>query len=143
MEAVFEQSWRLLGERERAGLARLALGRGPVAPLAGRTVAPLALLIDAAMRLGGKDGDSAGRLLESAPGKLADIVLVDGDPTRDIADLRRVAAVLTQGALLSPNALYEALGIRPFVEQPPVLRPLAVAAGLPAPTPLHGAGHAH
>ena len=36
------------------------------------TVAPLALLIDAAMRLGGKDGDSAGRLLESAPGKLAE-----------------------------------------------------------------------
>ena len=33
------------------------------------------------------------------PGKLADLVLVDGDPTKDIADIRKVALVITQGPL--------------------------------------------
>jgi hypothetical protein len=48
-------------------------------------------------------------------GKLADLVLVDGDPTHDIADLRKVALVITQGKLIRPAAVHEALGVRPFV----------------------------
>ena len=56
------------------------------------------------------------------PGKLADLVLVDGDPTHDIADLRRTALVITQGQWLSPKELHEDLGITPFVQAVPAVR---------------------
>ena len=57
-----------------------------------------------------------------APGKLADLVLVDGDPTHNIADLRKVAFVITQGKLISPPGLHRAMGIKPFVPEPPELQ---------------------
>ena len=56
------------------------------------------------------------------PGKLADLVLVDGDPTKDIADIRRVALVLTQGKWISPPEVDEALGIKPFVDAVPAVK---------------------
>jgi len=58
------------------------------------------------------------------PGKLADLVLVEGDPTKDIADLRRVALVLTQGQWISPKELHEEMGIAPFVTSVPAVRPM-------------------
>jgi len=54
-------------------------------------------------------------------GKLADIVLVDGDPLARIADIRKVALVITQGDVISPNAVYQALGVLPFVQNPPAV----------------------
>lgn len=59
------------------------------------------------------------------PGKLADLVLVDGDPTKDIADVRKVAAVITRGYLIYPREIDAALGIAPFVEQQPAVQALA------------------
>ncbi|MGH8105087.1 MAG: amidohydrolase family protein, partial [Arenimonas sp.] len=56
------------------------------------------------------------------PGKLADLVLIDGDPTTNIADIRKVALVITQGNIISPNAIYQELGVKPFVSNPPVLK---------------------
>jgi imidazolonepropionase-like amidohydrolase len=56
------------------------------------------------------------------PGKLADLVLIDGDPTTNIADIRKVAMVITQGKIISPNEVYETLGIKPFVLNPPALK---------------------
>lgn len=56
------------------------------------------------------------------PGKLADLVLIDGDPTTNIADIRKVALVITQGKIISPNEVFETLGIKPFVSNPPVLK---------------------
>ena len=47
------------------------------------------------------------------PGKLADMVLVDGDPVKRIGDLRRTALVIKDGAIYEPAALYKALGIKP------------------------------
>ena len=57
-------------------------------------------------------------------GKLADLILVDGDPTRNIEDLRKVAAVITRGKLIYPNEINQALGVKPFVTNPPKLRRL-------------------
>ena len=56
-----------------------------------------------------------------APGKLADLVLVDGDPTKDISAIRKVVLVLTQGRLVSPSQVYSELGIKPFVANEPKL----------------------
>lgn len=59
------------------------------------------------------------------PGKLADLVLVDGDPTKDIADVRKVAAVITRGYLIYPREIDTALGIAPFVQEQPAVQALA------------------
>jgi len=48
-----------------------------------------------------------------APGKRADLVLVDGDPTRDIAALRRTDAVVCRGIVYDPAELFAALGTQP------------------------------
>ncbi len=61
-------------------------------------------------------------------GKLADLVLVDGDPTKNMADIRKVAAVITRGYLIYPNDIHRELGILPFVQDKPVLRPLEPVA---------------
>lgn len=58
-----------------------------------------------------------------AAGKRADFLLVDGDPTRDIGDIRKVALVVHGDTAYAPAALHEALGIRPFataIALPPV-----------------------
>jgi hypothetical protein len=47
-------------------------------------------------------------------GKASDLVLVDGDPLRDIADLRRTKLVIKGATAYAPGALYEASGVRAF-----------------------------
>ncbi|NGZ87551.1 amidohydrolase family protein [Duganella sp. SAP-35] len=54
-------------------------------------------------------------------GKLADLVLVDGDPTKNIEDVRKVSAVITRGFLIYPAEIDAALGIAPFVKDAPSL----------------------
>jgi imidazolonepropionase-like amidohydrolase len=48
-----------------------------------------------------------------APGKLADMVLVDGDPTTNISDVRKTAVVVKDGIVYKPAELYTELGITP------------------------------
>ena len=76
-----------------------------------------------------------------AVGKLADLVLVDGDPTKQIGDIRKVAAVITRGFLVYPHEVDKELGIVPFVQDAPVLRalPAAFSGGRGSP----GSAHAH
>jgi hypothetical protein len=69
------------------------------------------------------------------PGKLADLVLVDGDPTKDIKDVRKVSAVITRGYVIYPSEIDTALGIAPFVKEAP-----RVAKTAPA---VAEAGHVH
>jgi hypothetical protein len=52
----------------------------------------------------------------TAPGKRADLVLVDGDPTRNISDIRTVALVLKGDTAYYPSEIFEAMGIKPFAE---------------------------
>jgi imidazolonepropionase-like amidohydrolase len=48
-----------------------------------------------------------------APGKLADVILVDGNPTEQISDIRRVSLVIKDGMVYEPAALYRSIGVRP------------------------------
>lgn len=50
---------------------------------------------------------------EIVPGKLADVILVDGDPSVHISDIRRVTTVVKDGVVYEDAALYEAIGVKP------------------------------
>jgi imidazolonepropionase-like amidohydrolase len=49
-----------------------------------------------------------------APGKLADLVLVDGNPAERISDIRRTALVMKDGVLFDPAQLHAAVGVLPW-----------------------------
>ncbi len=44
------------------------------------------------------------------PGKLADLILVGGDPTRNISDIRKVVLVVKDGTMYDPAKLYATIG---------------------------------
>src|ERR1051325_8692913 len=46
------------------------------------------------------------------PGKLADFILVDGDPTKNSSDIRKVTTVVKDGKVYDSKAVYAELGIR-------------------------------
>jgi len=48
-----------------------------------------------------------------APNKLADVILVDGDPTTNISDIRKVKLVVKDGVLYKTADLYRAIGVQP------------------------------
>jgi imidazolonepropionase-like amidohydrolase len=54
------------------------------------------------------------RLGTVAPGKLADLYLVEGDPTADIHAIRRGRLVLKGGVVHFPDEIEAALGLEPF-----------------------------
>jgi hypothetical protein len=62
-----------------------------------------------AARIMGKDRDAGSITV----GKRADLVLVDGDPTRDISAVRHADAVVCRGVVYEPAELFAALGMRP------------------------------
>ena len=64
------------------------------------------------------EGDRRGSIER---GKMADLLLVDGDPGVNITDLRRASLVIKGGVAYSPSALYEAMGFKPFVVAAAVL----------------------
>ncbi|MFL5302517.1 MAG: amidohydrolase family protein, partial [Anaeromyxobacteraceae bacterium] len=55
-----------------------------------------------------------------APGKLADLLLVDGDPLKDMSRIRRVRMVMKDGAIFFPEEIHRALGVKPFATRPKV-----------------------
>jgi len=50
-----------------------------------------------------------------APGKLADVIVVDGHPEQRMSDIRRVTMVMKDGKFYDPAALYSAIGVKPAV----------------------------
>jgi len=46
------------------------------------------------------------------PGKLADFILVDGDPTKNIRDIRKVVKVVKDGLVFEPAELYAEVGVK-------------------------------
>ena len=54
-----------------------------------------------------------GELGSIAPGKLADLVLIDGNPAANISDVRKPALVVKNGVVYKPSELDAELGIQP------------------------------
>ena len=46
------------------------------------------------------------------PGKLADLILVDGRPDVDIRDIRKIEKVVKNGVIHNSAALYAAVGVK-------------------------------
>jgi len=46
-------------------------------------------------------------------GKRADLILVDGDPTKNIGDIRKVVKVVTNGRSYESTKLWESVGFHP------------------------------
>lgn len=47
-----------------------------------------------------------------APGYDADLIVINGDPSRQISDVRKVDVIVKNGALFDPAQIYRALGLR-------------------------------
>ena len=64
------------------------------------------------------NGAKYSRLLDDrgviSPGRRADLILVDGDPTKNISDIRKVALVIKGDVAYYPAEVHEAMGIKPF-----------------------------
>jgi hypothetical protein len=54
------------------------------------------------------------------PQRLADLILIDGDPTTDISDIRRVSLVMKSGRVYFPAEIYEAVGVKRFIDPPSI-----------------------
>ena len=71
-----------------------------------------------------------------ARGKLADFILLPGDPTRDLRELHRIAMVVKDGTIYFPSEIHAAFGVVPFAAAPVLTMPAASPAKA-------GAGVAH
>jgi len=78
-----------------------------------------------------------------AVGKDADLLLVDGDPTKNIGDIRKLALVITQGKAMYPADIYQAMGIKPFVSDKPVIERAPMPQGTASNSAKHGHRHMH
>jgi hypothetical protein len=85
-----------------------------------------------------RTGNSRGQI---APGYIADLVLVEGDPTKNIGDIRKVSMVFTQGGVVSPSQIYQMMGIKPFVTNAPEMKNNTEAEATPKAT--SGAAHSY
>ena len=47
-----------------------------------------------------------------APGKLADLILVNGDPAANISDIRKIDTIVKGGTVMYPAELYPVMGVR-------------------------------
>ena len=65
----------------------------------------------------------AGELGSIERGKLADMILVAGDPTKDISQIRQTRMTMVGGVVYYPAEIFEHLSIRPFAPPPPVAQP--------------------
>ncbi len=74
-------------------------------------------------------------------GKDADLLLVDGDPTQNISDIRQLSLVITQGQAIYPMDIYQSMGIKPFVTVKPAIKQQPAAAGKGAGSAKQGHRH--
>ncbi len=70
---------------------------------------------------GAKYTRSLDRLGSVTPGKLADLMLLEDDPIKDISAIRRINLVMKEGIIYYPSEIHEAVGIKPFVRPLPAV----------------------
>lgn len=58
-----------------------------------------------------------------AKGKLADFLLIDGDPLADLGAIRKIRMVMKDGTIYYPAEILDAVGIKPFAAPPVVTLP--------------------
>jgi Amidohydrolase family len=78
--------------------------------------------LQVATRNGARVAGVSDRTGQIAVGKDADLILVEGDPTRNISDLRKVSLTMKAGAVHLPSEIYSAMGVKPFVEGAKVVK---------------------
>lgn len=74
---------------------------------------PNAQVLRAATLTSAQVNRRAGELGVVAPGQLADFIVLDGDPLRDISDLHKVRMVVKDGAMYDAAELFAAVGVAP------------------------------
>jgi hypothetical protein len=127
--ASYQKMLQMVGRLHRAGVTLLA-GTDEIAGFALHR--ELELYVQAgipaaqALRIATWNGAQVTRLASETGsidiGKRADLILVDGDPTQRISDIRKVSLVLKGGVMMFPAEIYESVGIRRFVDPPPIQR---------------------
>jgi len=117
-----------IGRCHRAGVPIVAGTDGPAGwtlhrelELYVRAGIPAPEVLKIATWNGAKYSAAMDRLGSVSRGKLADLIIVDGDPTQDISSIRRVMLTMKQGAIYYPSEIQAATGIEPLVQP---LRPL-------------------
>lgn len=60
-------------------------------------------------------------------GKYADFFLVPGDPTQELAEIRKIRMVVSDGVIYFPEEIYPQFGIRPFSTAPTINQPAIVS----------------
>ena len=61
----------------------------------------------------GEPGGVESQLGSVRPGKLADVVLIDGGPAARISDVRKAVVTVKDGMVYCPEGLYAELGVKP------------------------------
>ncbi len=62
-----------------------------------------------------------------ARGKIADFILLPGNPLTDLGELHRIAMVVKDGTIYFPAEIYPAFGVKPFADAPKITLPPAAA----------------
>ncbi|AOH82673.1 amidohydrolase [Sphingomonas panacis] len=71
-----------------------------------------------------------------ARGKLADFILLPGDPVKDLREIHRIGMVVKDGTIYFPSEIWPAFGVTPFAPAPKIAMPAAGKAGVSA-VPAH------
>ncbi|HEY3392743.1 MAG TPA: amidohydrolase family protein, partial [Lacipirellulaceae bacterium] len=82
---------------------------------------PTADVLRIATQNGAKYTGTSGSRGAVEPQRLADVILIDGNPTTDISAIRRISLVMKGGVVYYPAEIYEALGVKRFVDPPDVV----------------------
>ena len=75
---------------------------------------PVAEVLRMATILSAQEAGAGDRLGSVEEGKLADLILVDGNPLRNISDIRRVEMTIKDGSIYNTEKLYAAIGVKYF-----------------------------